>query len=82
MGSEEEPAGHELRQAEPLHPPVLQEGYHPQARRLSAARVPVCAPRVMQKKKKKSTKLSIRPATSGCVLMVFHSGMEQTMRTV
>lgn len=56
MGSEEEPAGHELRQAEPLHPPVLQEGYHPQARRLSAARVPICAPRVMQKKKKKKHK--------------------------
>ena len=31
LGHQEKPPGHELRQAEPLYPPVLQEGNHQEA---------------------------------------------------
>lgn len=44
MGHPQEPAGHELRQAEPFYPPVLQEGHHPEARHLPTPRLPVRAP--------------------------------------
>jgi len=41
VGTPKEPTRHELRQAEPLHTPILQEEHHPQARRVPETGVPV-----------------------------------------
>lgn len=46
VGTPKEPTCHELRQAEPLHTSVLQEGHHPQAWRVTEAGVPVRSPSV------------------------------------
>lgn len=42
MGSEKEPASDELRQAQPLHQAVLQEGNHSQTRCVSETGLSVC----------------------------------------
>lgn len=44
LGRQEEPPRHELRQALPLNPPVLQEGHHAEDRALSAPGLPVLPP--------------------------------------
>ena len=41
VGHAEEPSSHELRQTQPLHPPVLPEGHHEEDGTVAAARLPV-----------------------------------------
>ena len=41
MGREEEQAGHELRQAEQIYSPVLQEGHHSKDEPVEKTRLPV-----------------------------------------
>lgn len=44
MGQKEKPPSHELRQAEPIHKTVLQEGHHEEDREVSAIGLPVLPP--------------------------------------
>lgn len=48
MGHQEEPPGHELWQIESLYTPVLQEGHHQKAWRITQAGLPVCQPCMMK----------------------------------